>query len=89
MFNRLLIIMIADGAGVFSVDENQTISSEHQVNPIVRNNFKYVINLLKRIEMILIYIYIYIYSTSIINITIPRYGFNLSCLPIFVAVEFG
>jgi hypothetical protein len=39
--------MIAFGAGLLSVDENHTMTSKLQVKPIVKNNFRYVINLLK------------------------------------------
>ena len=41
---------IAFGAGLDSVDVNQTIHSKLQVNPIVKNNFKYVINLLELVS---------------------------------------
>ena len=50
--------MIAFGAGLLSVDVNQTITSKHQVNPIVKNNFRYVINLLELVKILNFYTYV-------------------------------
>ena len=45
MFKKFDMLIIASGAGLLSVDANHTITSKLQVKPIVKNSFRYVINL--------------------------------------------